>query len=573
MYNPKSMLKKLKASATLDFDLDGIIDKLLDKVFGGVDAALGLDKTLGTDSKKAGVPGITLSTKDIEIFETRNLEVFAMTKEDFDKSNFDNAVFVSNTVPVDKDAEPVIVRFRPRPLLADYKLGTIDRYVLFDIRNKGIIEVSKDDYIEFRALRYKRSYVISWYIFGKADDYQIKKYIYPGVRNNNIDVLVQAESIIPGISDYFEDKIEYLLESLDDYSGDPEVINLPEPEDPISEEVAEQFEDLGFGPETLDIPALPKLDLDFADDLAGDFTAADEALGNVSSSIEDLIATQDQVTAEQEGLFAQQESRLRKIEDDQEAQNRKNAFTEIITDLTTETGKRVQRIINMDSGAKRKKKRRRLDQERDETNAKLLIPKLLNPRIWKNDKDPDDPNYNGGFWAFTPKELVEWINDSSLNTRMKVRLTSKELYTNWTRDNKNFYGRTRLYTITPDVIPPDEDQEIPDPTLNYDAIKLTGAERRTAIALLSGRSKRNGQQRGVIQKIYKEQKIVFRDDTGRYPTSTDAIRRMVQDRYNAYRRLEQSNQTGKYSKRNRMAARRKARDQNYGRKKNRNRRG
>ena len=126
MYNPKSMLKKLKASATLDFDLDGIIDKLLDKVFGGVDAALGLDKTLGTNSKKAGVPGITLSTKDIEIFETRNLEVFAMTKEDFDKSNFDNAVFVSNTVPVDKDAEPVIVRFRPRPLLADYKLGTID---------------------------------------------------------------------------------------------------------------------------------------------------------------------------------------------------------------------------------------------------------------------------------------------------------------------------------------------------------------------------------------------------------------------------------------------------------------
>ena len=98
-------------------------------------------------------------------------------------------------VPVEKDLEPVITRFRPNPLLSDYQLGTIDRYVLFDIRNKGIIEVSEADYIEFRSLRYKRSFVLSWYIFGKADDYQIDKYIYPGVRNNNIDVLVQAQML------------------------------------------------------------------------------------------------------------------------------------------------------------------------------------------------------------------------------------------------------------------------------------------------------------------------------------------------------------------------------------------
>jgi len=567
MYAPKSMLKKVGVDTNLDLDLDSIIDKLLNKVFGVV------DKALGTDSKKSGVPGVTLSTKDIEVFQTRNLQVFAMTKEDFNKSNFDNAVFVSNEVPIDEDAEPVIVRFRPRPLLADYELGTIDRYVLYDIRNQGIIEVSKDDYVEFRSLRYKRSFVISWYIFGKADDYQIKKYIYPGVRNNNIDVLAQAESTIPGITDYFEDKIEFLLESLDDYSGDPEVVNLPEPEDPISEEKAEEFEDLGYGPETLDVPALPKIDLDFADDLAGDFTAADELLGNVSASIEDIIATQDQVTAEQEGLLEENEKRLRELEEDQLLQERKNAFNEIINDMTSDTGKMVQSIVEMSSGAKRRKKKRRLDQERDEQKAKLLIPRLLNKKLWKKDLPTDDKNYGTGFYEFTPEEVVEWGNETRLNTRMKMAVNAKELYTTWTRDNKDYYGRTVLYRITP-ADPVKEDQ-IPDPSLNYDAIELTGAERRVALSILPARSKRKASLRSAIQNIYKEQKLVYRDNVGTYPENPAQIRNDVQDRYQEYRRLQSVNQTGRYSKRGRAASRRNSRNlpQNTGSGRNRNRRG
>ena len=567
MYAPKSMLKKVGVDTNLDLDLDSIIDKLLNKVFGVV------DKALGTDSKKSGVPGVTLSTKDIEVFQTRNLQVFAMTKEDFNKSNFDNAVFVSNEVPIDEDAEPVIVRFRPRPLLADYELGTIDRYVLYDIRNQGIIEVSKDDYVEFRSLRYKRSFVISWYIFGKADDYQIKKYIYPGVRNNNIDVLAQAESTIPGITDYFEDKIEFLLESLDDYSGDPEVVNLPEPEDPISEEKAEEFEDLGYGPETLDVPALPKIDLDFADDLAGDFTAADELLGNVSASIEDIIATQDQVTAEQEGLLEENEKRLRELEEDQLLQERKNAFNEIINDMTSDTGKMVQNIVEMSSGAKRRKKKRRLDQERDEQKAKLLIPRLLNKKLWKKDLPTDDKNYGTGFYEFTPEEVVEWGNETRLNTRMKMAVNAKELYTTWTRDNKDYYGRTVLYRITP--ADPVEEDQIPDPSLNYDAIELTGAERRVALSILPARSKRKAALRSAIQNIYKEQKIVYRDNVGTYPENPAQIRNDVQDRYQEYRRLQSVNQTGRYSKRGRAASRRNSRNlpQNLGSGRNRNRRG
>src|SRR5210317_1682561 len=111
MYSPKSMLKKLKSDVSLNFDLDKIIDKLLNKIFGVVDKSIGTDseKSGIPGSKKSGVPGITLSTRDIELFQTRNLEVFAMTKEDFEKGLFDNAVFVAKEVPIDEDAEPVIV--------------------------------------------------------------------------------------------------------------------------------------------------------------------------------------------------------------------------------------------------------------------------------------------------------------------------------------------------------------------------------------------------------------------------------------------------------------------------------
>ena len=58
-----------------------------------------------------------------------------------------------------------------------------------------------------------------------------------------------------------------------------------------------------------------------------------DRLGNVSASIEDIIATQDQVTAEQEGLLEENEKRLRELEEDQLLQQRKNAFDEIINDF------------------------------------------------------------------------------------------------------------------------------------------------------------------------------------------------------------------------------------------------
>jgi hypothetical protein len=85
MYLPKSMMKKLGPNISLDFNLDKIIDKLLDKAFGVIDDAIGLNTGPNSDPKKSGVPGVTLSTRDVQVFQTRNLEVLAMTKEDMDK--------------------------------------------------------------------------------------------------------------------------------------------------------------------------------------------------------------------------------------------------------------------------------------------------------------------------------------------------------------------------------------------------------------------------------------------------------------------------------------------------------
>ena len=68
--------------------------------------------------------------------------------------------------------------------------------------------------------------------------------------------------------------------------------------------------------------------------------------------------------------------------------------------------------------------------------------------------------------------------------------------------------------------------------------------------------------RSTIIKIWKEQKIVFRDKVGNFPEDTSDIRNDVQDRFNAYRRLNSSNQTGRYSKRGRAANRQQRRTDN-----------
>ena len=543
-YFPKSMIKKILPGVPLGLDLGSIIDKLLDKLFGGSSPGANNSSNPGTGTT-AAAPGATVSTSNITVFQTRNLEVYAMTNEDFEKGNFDNAVFVSSEVPVETSSEPNIVRFRPVPLLADYNKGYIDRYVLYDIRNGGIIEVSEQDYVEFRTLRYKRSTVISWYIFGNADDYQIGKYIYPGVRNNNIDVLKQAENLIPGISDYFDDKIEYLLSNLDDYTGDPEIVNDPIPEDPIDEQTEEDLEDLGFGDDTLDIPEPPKIDLDFEDDLAGDMSAADELLGNLSGSIEDIIEEQDAITAEQEALLGEQEDRLRKLEEDQEKQLRANALATFIIDTAPGFyGNLTNDIVNISSKARRKKKRERLDQGRDEKKIPVIVKGLLNKTKHKNDE--------GIPYEFTPEEVVEAVNESSLKQRLKLRISGNRIEAQWTRDQKRYYKTQKVYTIQTASAAEAAANQIPSGAIEYDQISLSGREKTTAINILSGRDKRRPHKRALIVKIMKEQKHVLEEKASGASKVLTRLRGETYDRYEQWkRRHENSDGTSRYSRRGR----------------------
>ena len=528
-YFPKSMIKKILPGGSLAFDLSSIIDKLLDLLFGAGSEGGSNSATPGSTT---GVPGATISTSDLTIFETRNLDVYAMRTEDFEKGDFDKAVFVSNKIPIDADAEPVIVRFRPRPLLADYQKGTIDRYVLYDIRNEGIIEVSQDDYVQFRTLRYKRSTVISWYIFGNADDYQIGKYIYPGVRNNNIDVLAQAENIVPGISDYFEDKIEYLLSDLADYSGDPEVINLPDPPDPTDDQDEEDIEDLGFGDDTINLPPPPPVDLDFADDIAGDMSAADEILGNLSSSIDDLVAEQDEITAEQEALLAEQEDRLRNLEEDQEKQLRENEIQQLLIDMDPAAyGKLAMDIINMSSKARRKKKRRRLDQGRDEKKIPKIVSGLLHKTKHKNEE--------GVPWEFTVEEVIAGVNKSGLKQRLKLRKAGSKIECQWTRNQKEYYKTTTVYTIpaatTTSGKAESSSSSIPNPDIPWSTTTLSAREKTGAVNILNGRERRQANKRKLITDIWKEQKYILEQKAPGSTSNFNNTRKKAQDRFNQWK--------------------------------------
>lgn len=440
MYFPKSMIKKIAPGVNLDLDLNAIIDKLLDALFGRDGAESNKDSEQGGQTA-SGVPGATLSTKDITVFQTRNLKVYAVRNEDYEKGDFSNAVFVANEVPIDEQGEVFIRYTRARPLLVDYQQGFVDRYVIYDIRNGKITEVSRDDYVEYRTLRYKRSTVISWYILGEADNQKIGNYIYPGVIANNEDVLVQAENIIPGITAYFPDLTEFLLGDISEYTGDPEVVNEPEPADPPpTEEEDEELEDLGFGDDRFTVPDVPATGLDDIG-LLGDFGAADAALNALSGSIDEIAAAQDAVTAEQEALAKEQEERLQEIEkrqDDlekeQELLRRKSELTAALNSATNSDGKiLLNDIVAMSSKARRKKKRERLDQRRDEKKIVELAKQIFNAT--------NHPN------VYTGEEFVEVGNETNLKKRMRLVLSGNTIKARWTRDEKRYYKTTTVYTV------------------------------------------------------------------------------------------------------------------------------
>lgn len=88
-----------------------------------------------------------------------------------------------------------------KPTPADYIKGEFIRYFVGDTRTRRILEVDKAKYLEQKkeGKLYRKTMKLIWYITGNPDDQIINGYVYPGLKAKNMDVIVQAEKVLPGI--------------------------------------------------------------------------------------------------------------------------------------------------------------------------------------------------------------------------------------------------------------------------------------------------------------------------------------------------------------------------------------
>ena len=539
-FYPKSMIKKLQPGIDLlSGDFSGFESLLKDAMTKLFRKGLGLDDTSETPPEDGKFRNTRPTPADVVLLQTRNGQVIAMKKSDYDAGNFSNVVTVSNTVSIDEEKEPIIKRHYSRPYLDDYQRGFYDRYMFFDIRTKEVIEVTERDYIKYRDLRYKRATVISWYILGEADDYQLEGYIYPGVENNNIDVLKQAEQIIPGIYDFFfnyKGLTEHLLSDISEYDGAVEVIEpLEDPPPPPTEEEIEEEEDLTPTDLKAELPDPPNMDL--LDDLESGLISASAGLDDIDELVESVEDQQDNITSELESEIADTEARIQALEDDQERQERLNAIKLIID---VEEMNMSQSIINWSSKARRKKKRRRLDQERDEKKIKTLVGIILN-----GTKHPE---------IYTAEETCIAANESSLRARVRLNLvklgTGKQrIDARWSRNNfddpANGYASSKsakngVYTATgeharlyDDPAPPANNPNS-DSNTNYDSVTLTSEQRDAALSALTPRERNQiPNLRTVVVNMMKDEVVAKQQQE--QPFKIRQARISVRRRYAAYK--------------------------------------
>ena len=88
-----------------------------------------------------------------------------------------------------------------KPSSEDYTKGEFIRYFVGDSRSRRIVEVDKKKYLEQRkeSKLYRKTMKLIWYITGNPDEQIINGYVYPGLKEKNLDVVKQAEKVLPGI--------------------------------------------------------------------------------------------------------------------------------------------------------------------------------------------------------------------------------------------------------------------------------------------------------------------------------------------------------------------------------------
>jgi hypothetical protein len=90
------------------------------------------------------------------------------------------------------------------PTEQDYTQGKFVRYFLQDKRNKGIIEVSKDRFLDSYNLNYILSAKVEWILKGPAEDTKFGPYIHFGAASQNKENILKAEKTIVGLSSYIK---------------------------------------------------------------------------------------------------------------------------------------------------------------------------------------------------------------------------------------------------------------------------------------------------------------------------------------------------------------------------------
>lgn len=102
--------------------------------------------------------------------------------------------------------------YYPKPTEDDYIQGSFRRYFLQDVRNGEIKEITSETYKSIADKGYYRRTKLEWNLLGPSEDETVNGYIYPGAIARNRDVVVQAEEVIPGITEFLSDLKQFVVE-------------------------------------------------------------------------------------------------------------------------------------------------------------------------------------------------------------------------------------------------------------------------------------------------------------------------------------------------------------------------
>jgi hypothetical protein len=146
---------------------------------------------------------------------------YTMAFEDLMKGNFAKATLLFENVgsnpaytmvPPGLKGKSAEFFYYPKPTEDDYIQGTFRRYFLQDVRNGEIKEINSETYKSIADKGYYRRTKLEWNLLGPSEDEKVNGYIYPGAIARNRDVVIQAEEVIPGMTEFLSDLKQFVVE-------------------------------------------------------------------------------------------------------------------------------------------------------------------------------------------------------------------------------------------------------------------------------------------------------------------------------------------------------------------------